>query len=51
MISGFITASGILIATSQMKHILGIKAEGDTLPLSAGRDMWKGSAGSIPIRW
>ena len=24
--------SGILIATSQLKHILGIKAEGDTLP-------------------
>ena len=32
VISGFITASGILIATSQVKHILGIKAEGDTLP-------------------
>ncbi len=33
VISGFITASGILIAASQLKHILGIKAEGDTLPL------------------
>ena len=32
VISGFITASGLLIATSQMKHILGIRAEGDTLP-------------------
>lgn len=32
VISGFITASGILIATSQMKHLLGIKVEGDTLP-------------------
>ena len=32
VISGFITASGILIATSQLKHILGIKAEGETLP-------------------
>ncbi len=32
VISGFISASGILIATSQMKHILGIRAEGDTLP-------------------
>jgi SulP family sulfate permease len=32
VISGFITASGILIATSQLKHILGIRAEGDTLP-------------------
>lgn len=32
VISGFITASGILIATSQMKHILGVKSDGDTLP-------------------
>ncbi|MBU8544302.1 MULTISPECIES: SulP family inorganic anion transporter [Roseomonadaceae] len=32
VISGFITASGILIAASQLKHILGIHAEGDTLP-------------------
>jgi len=32
VISGFITASGILIATSQLKHILGIKADGDSLP-------------------
>lgn len=31
VIAGFITASGILIATSQMKHIFGIKAEGHTL--------------------
>jgi SulP family sulfate permease len=31
VISGFITASGILIAASQLKHILGIGAEGDTL--------------------
>ena len=32
VIAGFITASGILIATSQVKHILGIRAGGDTLP-------------------
>ena len=32
VISGFISASGILIAASQLKHILGIRAEGDTLP-------------------
>lgn len=32
VISGFITASGILIAASQLKHILGIPVEGDTLP-------------------
>jgi len=32
VIAGFITASGILIATSQLKHILGITAHGHTLP-------------------
>ena len=32
VVSGFITASGILIAASQLKSILGISAEGDTLP-------------------
>ena len=32
VIAGFITASGILIATSQFKHILGISAHGHTLP-------------------
>ena len=31
VISGFITASGILIAASQLKHILGIEAGGHTL--------------------
>lgn len=31
VISGFITASGILIAFGQLKHILGIKASGETL--------------------
>lgn len=31
VIAGFITASGILIAASQLRHILGIKAEGQTL--------------------
>lgn len=32
VISGFITASGILIATSQLKHIFGIAGGGDTWP-------------------
>lgn len=32
VISGFISAAGILIAASQIKHILGIQAGGDTLP-------------------
>ena len=31
VIAGFITASGILIASSQLKHILGVKAEGHNL--------------------
>ena len=32
VVSGFITASGILIALSQLKHLLGIKLHGDSLP-------------------
>ncbi len=32
VIAGFITASGILIATSQISHILGISGGGHTLP-------------------
>ncbi|WP_173933083.1 sulfate permease [Chelativorans sp. Marseille-P2723] len=32
VISGFITASGLLIAASQLKHIFGVHAGGDTLP-------------------
>ncbi|GAD20432.1 SulP family inorganic anion transporter [Acidovorax sp. MR-S7] len=32
VISGFISASGVLIALSQAKHVLGIAASGDTLP-------------------
>src|SRR6056297_2303557 len=31
VIAGFITASGLLIATSQLKHILGVPASGHTL--------------------
>ena len=31
VISGFITASGILIAVSQLKHVLGVEAEGHNL--------------------
>ena len=32
VISGFISASGLLIATSQLKHILGVKTGGETWP-------------------
>ena len=43
VVSGFITASGILIAVSQLKHIMGIRASGETLPemvasIAAGLD-------------
>jgi len=31
IVAGFITASGLIIAASQIKHILGIRAEGDNL--------------------
>jgi SulP family sulfate permease len=31
VVSGFITASGIIIATSQLKHILGVEAHGENL--------------------
>ena len=36
VIAGFITASGVLIATSQLKHILGVSAHGHTLPEMLG---------------
>lgn len=42
VISGFITASGILIAASQFRHILGVRVEGDTLP-----ELASGLAGAI----
>ena len=32
VISGFITASGLLIAVSQLKHVLGVEAGGHALP-------------------
>ncbi|MDC0598836.1 sulfate permease [Gammaproteobacteria bacterium] len=32
VVSGFITASGIIIALGQLKHILGIESNGDNLP-------------------
>ncbi|APG61550.1 sodium-independent anion transporter [Sphingorhabdus lutea] len=32
VVSGFITASGIIIATSQLKSIFGIKANGENMP-------------------
>ncbi|TAD74090.1 MAG: sodium-independent anion transporter, partial [Sphingomonadales bacterium] len=42
VISGFISASGVLIATSQLKHVLGVKAGGETWP-----EMLEGLAGAV----
>jgi SulP family sulfate permease len=42
VIAGFITASGILIAASQLRHILGVSGGGQTLPeslMSLGRNL------------
>ena len=36
VVSGFITASGIIIALSQLRHILGIEGHGETLPALTG---------------
>ncbi|WP_221791768.1 SulP family inorganic anion transporter [Aquisediminimonas sediminicola] len=36
VVSGFITASGLIIATSQLKSLLGINAGGDTMPALLG---------------
>jgi SulP family sulfate permease len=41
VISGFITASGLLIAAGQTKHLLGIRVEGETLPRIL-HGLWQG---------
>lgn len=45
VVSGFISASGILIAASQLKTLLGVKAQGDTL-IELGHSLWKALPGS-----
>ncbi len=39
VISGFITASGLVIAASQLKHLFGVQASGHNL-LEIGRSLW-----------
>ncbi len=47
VISGFISASGLLIAAGQLKHLLGVTAEGDTLVrLAIG--LWYGLPATNP---
>jgi SulP family sulfate permease len=48
VIAGFISASGILIATSQLKSVLGIAAQGDTLPALIGSLLAKIGATNLP---
>lgn len=47
VIAGFITASGILIAIGQLRHILGITARGETLPEMAA-SLWQKLPDSSP---
>lgn len=44
VVSGFITASGILIALGQLRHILGVSAGGDALPDLIG-SLWNALPG------
>ncbi|WP_425046355.1 SulP family inorganic anion transporter [Primorskyibacter sp. S87] len=48
VIAGFITASGLLIAAGQMKHILGIEASGHNLP-EILHGLWSNFAEFSPI--
>jgi len=41
VVAGFITASGLLIAVSQLKHLAGIQAHGDNLP-ELVHSLWQG---------
>jgi len=43
VVSGFITAAGVLIAVGQLKHMLGIRASGEALP-----EMLSGLAANLP---
>lgn len=47
VISGFITASGLLIAAAQVRHLLGLPGGGDTLPKVLG-SLWA-NLGSINL--
>ncbi|WP_284163347.1 sulfate permease [Frigidibacter sp. SD6-1] len=47
VITGFVTASGLLIAASQLRHILGVKGGGQTLPEIA-ESLWP-NLGSINL--
>lgn len=47
VVAGFITASALIIMLSQLKHLMGIRAEGDTLP-----ELLHSIVGSLPeLNW
>ena len=48
VVSGFITASGIIIALSQLRHILGIQGHGDTL-IELGQSLLQDLASWNPV--
>lgn len=48
VVSGFITASGIIIATSQLKSLLGVPAKGEALPELIGTLIGNIGATNIP---
>ena len=48
VISGFITASAILIALSQIRHVLGIEGHGETLPV-LGASLWANLSQFNPV--
>lgn len=48
VISGFITASALLIAAGQLKHILGVRAAGDTLVELAPSLLRAASSSNLP---
>ena len=48
VVSGFITASGMLIAVSQLRHILGVRASGETLPEMV-QTLWESLAATNPV--
>lgn len=48
VVSGFITASGIIIATSQLKSILGIAASGEAMPELAATLWQNAGATNLP---
>lgn len=47
VVSGFISASGILIAVSQLKHVFGVSAGGDALPAMIN-SLWSGLGETNP---